>query len=88
MRLLREVREGENDIREGQERESRAGQFAEQTVLRDTICGLDGLGLLLDLLKAREPLINCGSSHFSILPENPLQGVEQGGCQPLKPLFH
>ena len=67
--FLREVREGENDIRQGQYRESRARQFAEQTVLRHTICGRDGLGLLLDLLKARESLINCGSSHFSILPE-------------------
>jgi hypothetical protein len=73
---LREVREGENDVGQGQHCESRARQFAEQAVLCNTV-RRNGLGLLLDLLKARESLIKCGSSHF---PYPPVKSVT-GGCR-------
>ena len=62
-----EAHQRENDVRQRQECERHTGQFAEQTVLRDTI-GSDSLGLLPYLLKACESLINRGSSHFSHLP--------------------
>jgi hypothetical protein len=66
MRRL-QAHEGEDDVRQGQERECHTWQFAEQTVLRDPIGG-DSLGLLPYLLKACECLINRGSSHFPCLP--------------------
>jgi len=62
-----EAHKRENDVRQRQECERRTGQFAEHTVLRNTI-GSDSLGLLPYLLKACESLINRGSSHFPHLP--------------------
>ena len=67
MRLCLQAHEREHDVRQGQERERDTGQFAEQTVLRDSIRG-NSLGLLLHILKACERLINRGSSHCPCLP--------------------
>ena len=71
---LREVREGENDIGQGQHCEGRTRQFAEQSVLRNPIRRSNRLGLLLDLLKARDSLIKCGSSHFRNPPVKSVTG--------------
>ena len=70
---LREVREGENDVGQGQHCECRARQFAEQRVLRDTVGSSNSLGLLLDL-EARDSLIKCGSSHFRNPPVKSVTG--------------
>src|ERR1700687_850369 len=60
---LREAREGEDDVGQGQECERRTRKLAEQTVLRDTARS-NALGLHLRILKARDSwLISCGCIH-------------------------
>src|SRR5882757_4467059 len=86
MRLCLQAHERENDVAQGQEREHDTGQFAEQTVLRDTICDYS-LGLLLHILKACESLINRGSSHCPCPPVNSFDSRGRARPMPMTEAF-